>query len=169
MGTRNAEVVASGASTTQSVSQVWCSAVPVSLGESDEHCSEEDWEPLARVVLEAAYEATLLAGVISSSDTQGKCKVMLCLLGNGVYGNKVEWIIDSMNIALRKFKTYGFACDVHVMHYGPSVPQDLASEIGLDKSAPMKVRRWVHNCGGGDLELSMAIPRCKWCSTERPS
>lgn len=38
------------------VTQVFCSALPVSYGVRSPH-----WEPLARLVLEACYEATLLA------------------------------------------------------------------------------------------------------------
>ena len=43
------------------------------------------WEPLARLVLEAAYEATLLAAL-----RQGSRVVFLTLLGGGVFKNDVR-------------------------------------------------------------------------------
>lgn len=59
------------------------------------------WAPLANLVLEAAYEATLLAGVLNSqrgaSDT-----VLLTRLGGGAFGNDEAWIHRAMQRALER-------------------------------------------------------------------
>jgi hypothetical protein len=43
------------------VSQALCSALPVAYGD----LPARHWRPFAKLVLEAAYEATLLAGVLN--------------------------------------------------------------------------------------------------------
>lgn len=78
----------------QRVSQAFCSAVPVS-------CSPElrrDWEPLARLVLEASYEATLLAAAEQAAD--GWAAVLLTRVGGGAFGNDPVWIDDAIERAL---------------------------------------------------------------------
>ena len=49
------------------VSQAFCSALPVAYGESPPAL----WEPFARLVLEAAYEATLMAGALNAARPGG--------------------------------------------------------------------------------------------------
>jgi hypothetical protein len=148
------------AATTQRVSQAWCSAVPAgSIGEKSDAdtcraCTYQDWEPLARLVLEATYEATLLAGVVNASRT-GNPKVLLCFVGGGVFGNPTEWIVDAINVALRAVVARGMGCEVIVNHY-QQVNSAVASAIGVDAPA-FQVANWTHNCGGGDLSLSNAI------------
>ena len=164
--TWGAEVVCSGATPAQRVSQAWCSAVPAgSIGEKGEACracTEKDWEPLARLVLEATYEATLLAGVINARRT-GNARVLLCFVGGGVFGNRIEWIVDGINVGLRAIAERGLSCKVVVSHY-KHVDAMVASAIGVDSPPVMKVAgEWTHNCGGGDLSLSTAISSCKWC------
>ena len=72
---------------------------------------EELWEPLARLVLDAAYEATLHAAVIHAwPDASGRRKVVLTALGGGVFANRPEWIASAIVRAIAKFK--GAALDV---------------------------------------------------------
>jgi len=77
------------------VTQAYCSALPVAYS----HHATELWEPFARLVLEAAYEATLCTGIVNLQAT-GVGRVFLTLVGGGVFGNRTEWIIDSMKRAL---------------------------------------------------------------------
>ena len=58
----------------------------------------EDWEPFARLVLDAAYEATLLAGVANAERTGNK-RLYLTLLGGGAFGNVESWILEAMERA----------------------------------------------------------------------
>ena len=69
------------------VSQAFCSALPVAYGEG----RPAEWEAFARLVLEAAYEATLLAAIGEKSNV-----VLLTRLGGGVFGNVDAWIDDAI-------------------------------------------------------------------------
>ena len=68
------------------------------------------WEPLARLVLEAAYEATLHAALLAGTRT-----VVLTAIGGGVFGNKNEWISDAAVKALTVFADAGL--DVVINEY----------------------------------------------------
>lgn len=73
---------------TQRVSQVFCSAVARSYSEG----RSSAWEPFARLVLDASYEATLLLAAIEKAEGRGSGKVLLTKIGGGAFGNKDEWI-----------------------------------------------------------------------------
>ena len=88
------------------VNQVYASALPV--GYSPHSASE--WEPFARLVLEAAYEATLLAAA-STPDR----RVFLTLLGGGVFGNRMEWIVDAIQYAMGQ--TLDLGLDIRIVSY----------------------------------------------------
>lgn len=51
------------------------------------------------MVLEAAYEATLLAAIAQASG-RGSRTVLLTRLGGGAFGNHSEWIDDAISRAL---------------------------------------------------------------------
>ena len=107
------------------VSQAYCSALPVAYN----HQPVSRWEPFARLILEAAYEATMCAGVINFYKTSNKI-VYLTLIGGGVFGNKTSWIADSLERALRIHRHVGL--DVRIVSYGRSNPsvQDLIDRLG---------------------------------------
>ena len=113
------EVTAKGAPQDQCVSQAYCSALPVSYNRDSDPAL---WQPFARLVLEAAYEATLLAGVINAARPGGSNSVYLTLLGGGAFGNQREWILDAIRRALESVR--GQALDVCLVSYG-HVPADL--------------------------------------------
>ncbi len=87
------------------VSQAFCSALPVSYNNRT-GTRGADWKPMASLVLEAAYEATLWAAAINlqrgSSST-----VLLTLVGGGVFGNDVGWIRSAMRRAIERVDGYG--------------------------------------------------------------
>lgn len=87
---------------THKVSQVYCSALPVAYSE---HPSSW-WEDFARLVLEAAYEATICAAILNMQRTGNK-RVFLTLLGGGAFGNETQWITDSIKRALRLYQDWG--------------------------------------------------------------
>jgi len=95
------------------VAQVYCSAVPVTYS----GLPDDLWERFARLVLEAAYEATLLAGIINAANS-GNRRVYLTLLGGGAFGNRKKWIIDAMARALSLCRN--MPLDVVVVSYGHS-------------------------------------------------
>jgi len=98
------------------VTQVYGSALPVAYGEP----SAALWEPFARLVLEASYEATLWAAVLNGQAT-GNRRVFLTLLGGGVFGNRIEWILDAMQRGLRLVADQDL--DVGIVSYGRSQPE----------------------------------------------
>jgi hypothetical protein len=91
---RNVEVTDLDADPRRRVSQAFCSALP--LGYS-RHA--ELWEPFARLVLEGAYEATLLAAAEQAA-TGGSNIVLLTWVGGGVFGNDQAWLGDAIERAL---------------------------------------------------------------------
>ena len=95
------------------VTQVYCSALPVSYSP----LPADQWEPFARLVLEATYEATLWAALKNYKQT-GMRKVFLTLVGGGAFGNKMEWILESLQQALEQFDTTPLK--VYMVSYGRS-------------------------------------------------
>ncbi len=95
------------------VTQVYCSAMPVAYSDID----PDVWAPLARIILEAAYEATLLAAVQNAART-GNRRVFLTLLGGGAFGNRQDWIADALLRALWLHKDSGL--EVFLVSYGQS-------------------------------------------------
>ncbi len=94
----NTAVTAIGAPTGQKVTQVFCSALPLAYNKDR---STELWEPFARVVLEACYEATLLVTALNHEMT-GNPRVYLTRVGGGVFGNRSQWIDNAINRARAK-------------------------------------------------------------------
>ncbi|MDV4168377.1 hypothetical protein [Rhodovulum sp. FJ3] len=77
------------------LTQVFCSAVPVSYSGLD----PDLWEPLARLVLEASYEATLIAAAMNARHTANP-NCFLTMLGGGAFGNRTIWIEQAIERAL---------------------------------------------------------------------
>lgn len=101
------------------VSQAYCSALPVAYS----GIAPAAWAPFARLVLEAAYEATLLAAV-ERHRQGGSATVLLTRLGGGVFGNDAAWIDAAMARALHTVAHCGL--DVVLVSYGsidPSMAQ----------------------------------------------
>jgi hypothetical protein len=92
---RDVEVTDAPGPVRPTVSQAFCSALPVGYS----HVPAERWEPFARLVLEAAYEATLLAGLLCGT-RPGRRIVALTRLGGGAFGNDGPWIDDGIVRAL---------------------------------------------------------------------
>jgi hypothetical protein len=76
------------------VTQVYCSALPVAYNS----LPSEGFERFARLILEAAYEATLRAAALATARS-GNPTVFLTMLGGGVFGNDTAWIIDAIDRA----------------------------------------------------------------------
>lgn len=99
------------------VSQAYCSALPVAYT----RVPLRKWQRFATLVLEASYEATLLAAVLNSAQG-GSNKVLLTRVGGGAFGNHLPWINAAIERALRLVQ--GHSLDVRIVSYG-TVPEDL--------------------------------------------
>ncbi len=105
----NTEVTLPGGGHT--VSQAYCSALPVAYSGHP----PAEWEPFARLVLEAAYEATLCTAI-----RNGSPKLFLTLLGGGAFGNHPQWILDALERALT---LYEFAAPLQVAIVSHGAPK----------------------------------------------
>jgi len=83
------------------ISQAYCSALPVAYSNH----SADLWEPFARLVLEASYEATICTAMLNWPKT-GNNQVLLTLLGGGAFGNTTNWITESVKRALKLYKDW---------------------------------------------------------------
>lgn len=105
----------------QLVTQVFGSACSVSYSGN----SQELWEPIARLILEASYEATLWAAVRSAirhKGGEGSRKVFLTALGGGVFGNDMKWIEDAIQGAIDIVcKNNNLALQIYLVSYCPPV------------------------------------------------
>jgi hypothetical protein len=106
------------------VSQAFCSALPVAYG----LVPQQHWAAFARLVLDAAYEATMLEAVINARRRAGTC-VLLTSLGGGAFGNAPEWIHAAIKRAVKKVQT--FDLDVRLVSYGQPSAQarELVKEL----------------------------------------
>lgn len=126
---RDVEVTEPGPGCGQRLSQAFCSALPVAYS----RIGAAQWEPFARLVLEAAYEATLRAA-IDNAARGGSNTVFLTMLGGGAFGNDPQWILDAMRRALDL--TAGHDLDVRVVSFGHT---PLALERLADAFRPTRV------------------------------
>ena len=93
------------------VSQAFCSALPVAYS----RVPSSYWEPFAKLVLEAAYEATMWAAVQNAKRGTSNL-VLLTFLGGGAFGNEDRWVHGAMQRALKMMQ--GFDLDVRLVSYG---------------------------------------------------
>lgn len=92
------------------VSQAFCSALPIA------YCQipPTQWGPFASLVLESAYEATILAAQLNAE--RGRSNVVfLTLLGGGAFGNPTNWIYGAIRRALNL--TTNLDLDVRMVSY----------------------------------------------------
>ena len=93
------------------VSQAYCSAMPV------EGADAAALAPVARLLLDGLYEATLWAAVLNAHRT-GCHDVFLTFVGGGVWGNDPVWIAAAMARAVAKVSAaVGAALAVHICHF----------------------------------------------------
>lgn len=97
------------------VSQAYCSALPVAYSD----IPAQYWESFARLVLEAAYEATFCAAIINEQQN-GSNRLFLTTLGGGAFGNKKAWILDAIKRALDLYRRHNL--EVYIVSYGSADP-----------------------------------------------
>ena len=97
------------------VSQIYCSALPVAYSP----LPAKLWSEFAKLILEAAYEATICAAILNTR-ANGNKQLFLTLLGGGAFGNETSWIINSIARALNLYQNHDL--DVAIVSYGASKP-----------------------------------------------
>ena len=99
---QDVEVTDADGPTRPIVSQIFCSALPVNYS----NVPPIEWKIFASLVLQAAYEATLWAGVVNAQRGASNV-VLLTRLGGGAFGNDDEWIDLAMRRALDVVADFG--------------------------------------------------------------
>lgn len=105
------------------VTQCYCSAI--SCGYSN--ISNSLWEPLARIVLEANYEATIWTAALNSLNGGSK-NVFLTFLGGGAFKNNKEWIADAIGRSIIIAKLNKLDLNIILCHYR-QIDQEMKSMI----------------------------------------
>ncbi|CAN5519003.1 hypothetical protein BH10CHL1_BH10CHL1_42190 [soil metagenome] len=98
---------------THQVSQAYCSALPVAYSQQPPAL----WADFSRLILEAAYEATLCAAILNERST-GNNRVFLTLLGDGAFGNETQWITAAIKRGLQLYQAWNI--EVVIVSYGGS-------------------------------------------------
>lgn len=99
------------------VSQAFCSALPLAYS-GHRHAP---WEPFARLILEAAYEATLWEAVCNARGGASDI-VLLTRLGGGAFGNPRAWIDAAMRRALGLVSGHGLDVRLVTTRAGAGLP-----------------------------------------------
>jgi len=98
------------------VTQVFCSALPIAYSE----IAAENWNHFPRLILDATYEMVFYAALQNRYKTG--CPILyLTLVGGGVFGNKLDWILSSIDRSLKLFRFSGLY--VNIVSYGDSIPE----------------------------------------------
>jgi hypothetical protein len=116
------EVTEPGAPEAHLVSQAFCLALPVAYT----RLPPPLWTSFAPLVLEAAYEATLLEAAANAANG-GSNIVQLTLLGGGAFGNDAGWIYQAIRRALTTVATVDL--DIRIVSYGRPAPQQLVDFV----------------------------------------
>lgn len=103
------------------VSQVFCSALPVAYG----RFPQQHWAPFAQMVLNAAYEATMLLAVLNARRGASNI-VLLTLLGGGAFGNDEAWIHAAIRRAVQRVADFNL--DIRLVSYG-APPSELRALV----------------------------------------
>jgi hypothetical protein len=109
---------------THRVTQVFCSAVPISYTQRGQGTTPKDWKSLAQIILDSAYLATLLAAAIVADKRGERVTVFLTCIGGGAFGNPRPWICAAIEKAL--LAHIDKPLDVKLVHYGARPTEDFA-------------------------------------------
>jgi hypothetical protein len=72
-----------------------------SLLQGDDGEIENDWKPIATLILNSIYEATFNVAVLRAHQTKLRQTLYLTKVGGGVFDNPEGWIIESINRSLK--------------------------------------------------------------------
>ncbi|KAL3931042.1 MAG: hypothetical protein SGBAC_011493, partial [Bacillariaceae sp.] len=106
------------------VTQTYNSAISIGYSKM----SNELWIPMAKIVLQATYEATLLVAMLKAVQFafDGNPKtvtVVLTKVGGGVFQNDNSWICEAIKRAIDQVeelitKPHGIGLDIRIVHFG---------------------------------------------------
>jgi len=94
------------------VNQVLSSALPLSY--CDINITSDIASPFCKLILEATYEATIIAAILNENNTDS-CKLFLTKVGGGAFGHNLNWISDSIQQSIDKYPKFGL--EINLLHY----------------------------------------------------
>ena len=97
------------------VTQAYCSALPVAYSGLSSRLSER----FARLILEAAYEATF-ATVVLNASKNGSKSVYITLFGGGAFDNDQVWILAAIRRAAKLYAPFDLV--VNILSFRQSNP-----------------------------------------------
>ena len=159
----NTEVVKKLSQPNQShhcVTQVYCAALPIS------YCTNskmKDFEPFAKLILDAAYCATFAVAAIKSLESNQRVKLYLTKVGGGVFGNRSRWVADAIKKNLRKFED--FPLDVHLVHYG-TLEQPYLQSLGSTNKVDSKNLITKYFASNINVSRLLTSPATTVCSND---
>jgi hypothetical protein len=80
------------------------------------------------LVLEAAYEATLVVAVLNAANTGNKT-AYLTLLGGGAFGNDEKWILDAVRRAANLYKAMELEVKIVSFRYSDPAVCKLCEDV----------------------------------------
>ena len=98
------------------VTQVFCSALPIAYSK----IRLDHWDYFPRLILDATYESTFHVAFQNLLKT-GCSNLYLTLVGGGVFGNKIDWILSAITRSMKLFADSGL--NVKIVSYGRSKPE----------------------------------------------
>ena len=101
---------------THLVTQVFCSGLPISYSE----IPASRWNHFPQLILDATYEATFRVA-LANQEVTGCNKLFLTLIGGGVFGNELDWILSAIRRSLNLFASANL--DVSIVSRGSSKPE----------------------------------------------
>lgn len=107
----------------QEVTQVFGAACAIAYSYNT---STDSWASLAKLILNASYEATFWAGLdaaVRHGGEAGSKKIYLTCLGAGVFGNPMDWVKEAIQGAMDKFKNTDL--EVICVTYAGAPPKQL--------------------------------------------
>jgi hypothetical protein len=125
--------VDSGGGPTHSVSQIYCSAMPVDYNRLLKPVKDNMtlWQPIATLALESLYESTICIAAIMSIVQSKQIQLYLTLVGGGAFGNDPEWISAAILRALDMYRDCNLKV-ILVCYEHSSSDKDIGKSI-LDK------------------------------------
>jgi len=129
--------------------QVFCSACSVAYSRN----GTGPWAQFATLVLEGAYEATLLAALMHAlryPDKPGAKVVYLTAVGGGVFGNDMSWIATALDMACERILPRCVAAGVVLdLRFGSYMPP---ADRWVD-SVVQKYASSITNCEEAEVDL----------------
>lgn len=103
----------------QQISQIFCSAFPVSYNQDCNEVSLEETSLLSKLILEATQEATIISAILNKQRF-GENQLVLTKPGGGAFGNSHIWIRDALGRALKMYKNHDL--DILLQHFSEMDP-----------------------------------------------